>query len=234
MNSRALDRPIRGWLGFSAVGRKPEKKSLDSVPNLQPHARRPVRAAGIIATLTLCLLLVGLGGCRTAPPPAADDRPPGGDRNYQRLIRDLEGRPFLRITCRYVGKRPDGELWQDLPWQAVDVDFYHLLFENLTAESIGFLSQRACQLHDQPWEWQARREGGETWVYRTTPEPTPIDFKRQAGSSGVVLYPRSSLQKRNRYYHTNNRLPDNRLTIQTRLKYMGVEYRINYYLIYRK
>jgi hypothetical protein len=234
MKPRVNDRPFLGRFGFPALGRKADRKSVDPALNLQPVARHPVGVASIFAPLALCLLLIGYNGCRAAPAPAPVDDPPRAERDYQRVIRDLEGRPFLRITCRYVGKRPDGELAQDLPWQAIDVDFYHLVFENLTAERIGLISQRAYQLYDQPWEWQTSRKGEETRVYKTTPEPASIDFKRHPGLFSEVLYPRSSLQKRNRYYHTNNQLPYNRLTLQTRLKYMGVEYRINYYLIYRK
>jgi hypothetical protein len=188
----------------------------------------------ILAQIIFFLPVLHLGACR-----AADLQDPGHQfaedaRSYQLVIHDLDRRPFLRITCRYVGKSPDGDVWDRVPWQSVDMDFYHLVFENLTRNRIRLISQASHQLYDQPLEWKIRLGGEKTLVVKTTPDPPWIDFSKRADVYDDVLYPHSSMQKRNQYYHTNNRMPFNRLTFQTRLEYMGTEYRINYYLIYKK
>ena len=96
----------------------------------------------LIVCLALCVLFFACSATESGKTSAHKRYP---DRSVQRTVRDYQGKPFLRITCEYIGRQPYQGYSTNVPWKTNDIDFYNITFENLTHHKITFISQKVYQ-----------------------------------------------------------------------------------------
>mgnify|MGYP004263514931 FL=1 len=63
----------------------------------------------------------------------------GSDKkSYKAIAKTKDGREMVKVECRYVGKKPEGELGEPISrdYRHNPTDFYHYKFTNLTDKTI--------------------------------------------------------------------------------------------------
>lgn len=63
-----------------------------------------------------------------------------GDRDYSQVYKDKAGKPFIKVTVTYLGKKPVGAYRSKHNWRRKDTDFYKVAWQNLSTSPIEFLS----------------------------------------------------------------------------------------------
>ena len=60
------------------------------------------------------------------------------EKSYKAIAKTKDGREMVKVECRYVGKKPEGELSEPISrdYRQNPTDFYHYKFTNLTDKTI--------------------------------------------------------------------------------------------------
>lgn len=190
--------------------------------------------SALLCLLIMLILLPVFLGCSTTPRKDAGLSTIAGERNYTRIIKDHEGKPFLKLTCEYIGKQPLRDFWHKVPWEVIDTDFYRLTFENLSTHRIELVSRKIHQKYSQPMKWQMRLADGKILEYSTTKNSAFIDFSRVRNAESNVLLPKEKRIQSNWFYHTNGEMPHNVLIIVYTINYLGKEYSFNAPMVYQR
>jgi hypothetical protein len=177
----------------------------------------------IIAYISIAGLLMG---CNASAPEkiARPDR--RADRYFQRMVNDYQGRPILRITGEYTGKRPYAGYETTVPWKTIDTDFYNIEFKNLTRNPIAFISKKVYQRKAQAFS--AKKDDPVSALIEFN------DFTRKPDSDFEPLEPREERKLINWAIHTDNQLSDDIANIILRIRHAAHEYTFNIFLVYHK
>ena len=165
-------------------------------------------------------------GCSANESGRNTDRNRYPDRYVQRTVSDHQGRPFLRVSCEYIGQQPYQGFESSAPWQKKDIDFYNIEFENLTRHKITFISKKVYRKDDGHSSTGADNSG----LVLTE----SLDFTEQPDSDFDSL---ESLEQRrliNLAFEANQKSPDNVTTIVFQVRYLNHEYTFNIHLDKRR
>ncbi|MDG1890419.1 MAG: hypothetical protein P8L18_03830 [Verrucomicrobiota bacterium] len=104
-------------------------------------------------------------------------------RSYTAEAMDDQGVPWVRLTCRYLGKAPEQPIEQEISrdWRSQNTDFYHYEMTNLLEEDITLMDM-SLRLK--------KGKGGR--IYETRGQPA---IEKEL--SGFVLERGGSLKRRN-------------------------------------
>lgn len=173
-----------------------------------------------IGIVTVCLALCGLLlGCsaRGSGKTAAGARYP--DRFVQRTVVDYQSRPFLRIACEYIGRKPYAGYPTDEPWTTQEIDFYNIMFENLSRHKITFISKKVYQKnagHDR----NAMADSKIVLIEFA-------DFTQQPDSDFDRLEPLEERKLINQAFKANHTLANNFASIVFQIHYQDHNYTFN-------
>ena len=144
------------------------------------------------------------------------------DRYVQRTVSDQQGRPFLKISCEYIGQQPYKGFESSAPWQTKDIDFYNFEFENLTRHKITFISKKVY-----------RKDAGSSSIREDNSDlvlTESLYFMDQPDSDFDSLEPLEQRRLINLAFATDRKSSDTVATILLQIRYLNHEYTFNLHL----
>ena len=180
--------------------------------------------SGVIRFVTMCFatgsFLIGCSATDTGKNTAMHPHP---ERTVKRTVTDYQGTPFLKIDCEYIGRQPYKDYPSDVPWQTQTIDFYNIVFENLTPHKITFLSKKVYQ-KDSGYH---RTETGIAGLVLTE----SADFTHQPNSDFDGLEPFEERKLINWSFETNQNPSEHTANIIFQIQYQGRAYTFNIPLV---
>lgn len=196
------------------------------ISQIQLFGERPVKKKTIGSNLVLFAFAGLLISCTTTASDPNGNGYRSAQRDFQRIVRDDQGNPILRIAGKYIGKQPQERYETDIPWTTVDTDFYNIGFENLTRKKIRFVSKKIYQ-----------RDPTEVRRAKTNQTPALLEFTNFLKTPDPNFEELEPLEERkliNWAIHTDNQMPHNVSNVVFRIHHRDNEYTFNIFLIYQK
>jgi len=173
-----------------------------------------------IGFLLVCLVVcASFFGCSATESEKIAARKRYPDRFVQRTVSDYQGKPFLSITCEYIGRQPYEGYATRVPWQTKEFVFYNFRFENLTRRKITFISKKVYQ--------KDARNDRNGMAEAKTILAEFADFSKQPHSDFDRLEPQEVRKLINQAFRADDNPSHAMATIVLQIQYLDHDYTFN-------
>ena len=154
----------------------------------------------------------------------------GEERSYTKIVTDDRGKPILKITCTYIGKKPIGPFNFSWDWRRRNTDFYNVIRENLTDKPIAFVRYKSYSKY--PGKTAARLEPDSNQAKVVQSDIVIRDYSKHPMQGGNVLKPLEKRARENLFYSSTKSY--NVRYYEMTIRYNGKEYSYIEYDVFKK
>lgn len=153
------------------------------------------------------------------------------ERNYVKTVKDQNGVPILKVSCEYIGKKPVGEFNFNVDWQNNSIDFYNIIFENLSDKPIEFVRIKSYHKFGNYIIDHKKSADGEI-IAEKAPITKTYDLTKAPLYDGNILEPFDKKYRNNCFYYGGSKHDKNVWYEDWSIIYDQEEYTFTIYRVY--